>query len=703
MQETTTSSARRRKASTTSTSTSTTGWRAPVTGGLVLALGLAAAATATGPIASAEQAADAGYTTSRIVGLGQSSARDIAVGDLNGDGDLDLVAPDYSAGVVRVALRQGTSWTLSSAPAATGVQNVDLADADGDGDLDVVTANIINFGVDLYLNNGTGVLTRQVVSTPGMTPSDAIFAQLDADAAPEIVVANYFGDDVQVLDRQGDASYAAGDAISIKPATDPSDYALPHGVVARDLNGDGRVDLATANRDTDNVSVLTATSTGGYDLAVVDLGSSVDDVDVADLDGDGAPELVARTQMGEVKVLDRSGAAGTAGTWTVLALPGTGAQGYDVAIADIDGDGAPEIVAAAYNVVNVYEWRNGAYVAASSAAVTTSAPNGYFLPSTIAASDLDEDGDVDLVASYGYQSQGDELGTLTDGSVVDDPDATVTTPVVTGQTRVGQTLQAGGAAVTPPGAVRTYQWVRHASGGTGSTDIAGATGESYTLTSADLGATLSVRVTASATGYDPATAESARTATITAADTSTPITGLTARATGGTRVGEVRTATTSYDGDDSVTLVYQWQQAGRGGTWLNLPGAAAKRRSYELPPAVMKVNVRVLVGAVRGTATAAAASAPLLILPGNHDAKNLRITGTPRVGKELTATFTDTDKPAGLDVVYTWTVAGTKIRLSGRRIDVPAKAAGKKIFVDVRLIAPGYHNQELRSPSVEVR
>ena len=188
---------------------------------------------------------------------------------------------------------------------------------------------------------------------------------------------------------------------------------------------------------------------------------------------------------------------------------------------------------------------------------------------------------------------------------------------------------------------------------------------------------------------------------VSAPPTATPITGFSATASGGTRVGEVRVAQTSLDSDPSLTLGYQWQHAGKGGTWVNIPGATA--RTFELPPSVMKINVRVVVTAQRaGVASVVSASAPLLILPGNHNASKLKIVGPHKVGKRLTAKVKDADKPDDLEIRYVWTVAGTQIRLTGRSIIVPAAASGKKIFVDIRLVAPGYHNQELRSRMVNI-
>ncbi|MDO9454723.1 hypothetical protein [Nocardioides sp.] len=274
------------------------------------------------------------------------------------------------------------------------------------------------------------------------------------------------------------------------------------------------------------------------------------------------------------------------------------------------------------------------------------------------------------------------------------PAVAIATPTVSGTPQVGSTLTAT-ATSTPAGATYAYQWLR-----TGTSDelvvVPGATARTFTLTSADLGHRLVVRVTASAAGYADAAASSAPTAVVTAP---APVGSFTVKAAGGTRVGTVRAATTSLDNDPSVTKLYQWQVADNRGGWVNIGGAAARQASYLLPPAVMKVNLRVTVAAVRGESVVVRSSAPLVILPGEHLASAPRFTGTLKAGKRVTAVFNDAVKPAGLVVTYAWTIGGNEIRATGRTVTLPKGTGGKKIICDIRLSAPGYHNQQMRTPA----
>lgn len=319
----------------------------------------------------------------------------------------------------------------------------------------------------------------------------------------------------------------------------------------------------------------------------------------------------------------------------------------------------------------------------------------------------------DNAANEGSATNVDVVGGLTTGGI--SPQLCVgaanAAPVLSPETPSLTTSQgvAGTVGLTASDADSDpLTWSISGQGTKGTASVPAGTGTSKTVTyTPNAGVTgadsFTVQVSDGHGGTDQVTVSVTITPATSLPPTPAPITGFVAGASGGIRVGEVRVAQTSLDGDPSLTLGYQWQHAGKGGTWVNIPGAAAQGRSFELPPSVMKINVRVVVTAQRaGVAPAVSASGPLLILPGNHNASKLRIVGPHRVGKRLVAKVKVPDKAEDLEIRYVWTVAGTQLRLTGRSIIVPAAAAGRKVFVDIRLVAPGYHNQELRSPMVNI-
>jgi hypothetical protein len=115
----------------------------------------------------------------------------------------------------------------------------------------------------------------------------------------------------------------------------------PHAAVAADFAGDGRLDLAVVNEQSNTVSVLAGNGVGGFlpkaDYAV---GTNPDALVAGDFNGDGRPDLAAVSLTGSVSVLLNNGAGGflPAGNYAVPS------GSHSVAVADFNGDGHPDLV-----------------------------------------------------------------------------------------------------------------------------------------------------------------------------------------------------------------------------------------------------------------------------------------------------------------------------------------------------------------------
>jgi hypothetical protein len=122
-------------------------------------------------------------------------------------------------------------------------------------------------------------------------------ADLDGDTVPDLVTANRFSDDVSVLLGNGDGSFQA--AVSFAAGI------FPQSVAVADLDGDSVPDLVTTNEFSDDVSVLLGNGDGSFQAAVsFAAGNGPQSVAVADLDGDTVPDLVtANASSDDVTVL----------------------------------------------------------------------------------------------------------------------------------------------------------------------------------------------------------------------------------------------------------------------------------------------------------------------------------------------------------------------------------------------------------------
>lgn len=760
---------------------------ATVAGGLVSLAGAAGAA-------GADPAPPPPVFETKTSGIAQLYPGVVTAADLDADGIVDVAST--AASTARVYIHTGTgdgTFESSSRQVGSAAYDVTAGDVDGDGDLDLVTADFDNDSVTIVQNSATGFESSgETLPLLGRYPQAVAIGDFVEGGLPEIVVTTGGGVSagVEMLTDNG----SGYDDEYVVTTGRPYDLAIA------DLDGDGHLDLATTDPGdgTDGyfVSIHLGHGDGTFTTSSVPVAAYPAEVATGDVDGDSDIEVLASVGS-ELVVVDRDQVAGT---WSGTDLDLASAASTDgVTAADLDGDGTEEIVvtegAGAANPANrhIEIFRHDG--AASWPRWGLIDPGAALNPLAVAPADFDGDADIDLVVADGaYDGGADALTTYLNGgtsagadttapvstddvpstavhapvtvtlsatdaggsgvkeirytkgttpseptvsSTLYDPaskptlvngekiryfavdnagnaeaphtsaaaqvTATVSTPAIGGSPVVGQTLSAS-ATVQPAGATPSYQWQRIDSGGA-RVPISGATGAMYQVQTADIGQRLGVQVAVAPSGYAPASSESVPTAAVTAAPTTTPsppITGLTVRAVGGVRVGETRVAETSVDGDPTVTLSYQWQAAGLNGSWVNLTGPGTTSRSYELPPGVMKINVRVVVLATRGTAQALAISAPLVILPGNHDAKKLRIKGKLVVGGKLRAVFKDQVVPEGAKVTYAWVIGGNEYRLTGKRITVPKGAAGKKVIVDIRITAPGYHNQQLRSPAERI-
>jgi hypothetical protein len=249
-----------------------------------------------------------GQATTIERGVGTTEPIAIAAGDFNADGHLDIVATEYSDGLV--AILNGTGTGTFAAPITYNVGSdptaIAVGDFNNDGALDiaVTTGGQLTSADELYILDGSGAGTFSAGSTASISSagsSSIAVAYLSGDTHPDLVVGGSDGSVSFLTNSGGTFSVASTTAAAGGVA----------GIAVADFNLDGYADVATADGGTsflpgaDDVTVVTGASggTAGNVLTEV-VGSDPQAIAVADFNGDGKPDIaVANEGTGTVSIL----------------------------------------------------------------------------------------------------------------------------------------------------------------------------------------------------------------------------------------------------------------------------------------------------------------------------------------------------------------------------------------------------------------
>ena len=348
-----------------------------------------------------------------------NATRPTSLGDLDGDGDLDLITGDYNQ-VNRVYLNTGSGAFAASSNVETGTTNktwsTSLGDLDGDGDLDLIVGNV-NQVNRVYLGNGSGAFasgSNVEIGTTNDTYSVPL-GDLDGDGDLDLITANY-NQVNRVYLGNGSGAFATGSDVETGTTNNTQFASLG------DLDGDGDLDLVTANVNQVNRVYL---NTGSGIFAAgsnVETGATnnTQSTSLGDLDGDGDLDLIvgSDTQVNRVHLNTGSGtfAAGSD------VETGTTNNTKTTSLGDLDGDGDLDLITGNRGQVNrVYlNAGSGAFAAGSNVDAATNETRSTSL------GDLDGDGDLDLIAgNYNqvnrvYLNSGNKDGTLTASATLDE-------------------------------------------------------------------------------------------------------------------------------------------------------------------------------------------------------------------------------------------------------------------------------------------
>ena len=323
----------------------------------------------------------------------------VCAGDVDGDGDIDIVEGDYNYRLVWYenldgAGHFGPAKIISTT--ASGLCSVCLADLDGDGDLDVLAGLGCSGKIVWYTNmDGHGTFSTAKLITASLEfAEDARAVDIDGDGRLDIISASYDDGHITWFRNLDDhANFGPGQVIS---TTIQGAYR----VTAGDLDGDGHPDLVSAayignfiawHRNKDGQ--------GTFDDAQIISDSVYRPMSIfaADLDGDGDADVLSASRYdGKIAWYQNLDGKGHFGPQRRLSDSIGGPN--NVIAFDIDNDGDMDVVATSMWVNQVFWFEN--LDGHGNFGPVHYITSGFAFPTSVFAADLDGDGDPDIIASY---------------------------------------------------------------------------------------------------------------------------------------------------------------------------------------------------------------------------------------------------------------------------------------------------------------
>ena len=316
-----------------------------------------------------------------------SEPQDITLGDLNGDGLLDVVTSekgdvtdDFEAHTcIFINSSHNYSFSFDNPIIIDGdgyEEFAQLQDIDGDGQLDIVTTRGTYDQLGVYVNTSDGnsvSFADKIIISNVFANGRPDFADLNGDGMIDMVTTSassnsYTNREVFVYSNNSAEGNVEFDLeVTVLSGGEPADWPTDYhwsssNPTLSDIDGDGRLDIIVANGTCNGcspsgISILRNISTDseiGFEYEYSDYyqyesNSQPVGISISDLNGDGKPDILTNDWMGGISIIINSSIGGSISLEEQIII-GVGGFPLFIATADLNRDSTPEIVVANWEV-----------------------------------------------------------------------------------------------------------------------------------------------------------------------------------------------------------------------------------------------------------------------------------------------------------------------------------------------------------------
>ncbi|MBT1709547.1 VCBS repeat-containing protein [Fulvivirgaceae bacterium PWU5] len=333
------------------------------------------------------------FVTIPAIETNAQSAHDVYPVDLDGDGDLDMLATGLNNNLVSWYENDGSQTLIPHQITPTGSTSptsLRAADLDDDGDVDIVLTSPWDSKLIWLENNGAQVFTPRTLAS-GEPVSFVYTADVDGDGDTDVLAACETVNKIVLYRNDGAGVFTA--------------QTLATGVVgvnclqAADMDGDGDLDLVSSGYVLNNGNVAWHENRQAAGFTSYTISTTVRYprwVYATDLDSDGDMDVISNSDSSGESFWHENDGSQTFIIHNAITLGGIYSGGRAIEASDIDGDGDMDLIGWSSNANRIIWYENNGAEVFTGRVVSTGAVD-YMM--TIRAADMDNDGDMDIMAA----------------------------------------------------------------------------------------------------------------------------------------------------------------------------------------------------------------------------------------------------------------------------------------------------------------